>query len=96
MARTKSEGNYCALCERNVSDVTLHHLIPKAKGGKFTDTVLLCQPCHTTLHLAFTNKELATTYNSISALQEAEPLQKYLKWIRNKRIEKIANRKKKR
>jgi hypothetical protein len=84
----------CALCEREVHKVTYHHLIPKQKGGKHTDTVPLCQPCHTTLHVTFSNAELATIYNSIPALQAAEPLQKYLNWIKNKRIEKIIQRQK--
>lgn len=85
----------CALCEREVSTVTYHHLIPKQKGGKHTDTVPLCQPCHTTLHVMFSNAELATIYNNIPALQASEQLQKYLKWIKNKRIEKISQRRKK-
>jgi hypothetical protein len=84
----------CALCEREVNKVTYHHLIPKQKGGKHTDTVPLCQPCHTTLHATFSNAELATMYNSIPALQAAERLQKYLNWIKNKRIEKISQRRK--
>ncbi len=71
----------CALCKRNVSTITLHHLVPKEEGGRYADTVPLCQPCHTTLHATFSNKELATLYNSIQKLQAAEALQKYLKWI---------------
>lgn len=90
------EETKCFLCERNVSMITLHHLIPKEEGGKYADKVPLCQPCHTTLHLTFSNKELATLYNTIPRLQTAEALQKYLKWIRNKPIEKITSRRKKR
>lgn len=85
----------CALCEREVSSVTYHHLIPKQKGGKHTTTVPLCQPCHTTLHAIFSNAELAAVYNSIPKLQAAAPLQKYLQWIKNKPIERISNRRKK-
>lgn len=90
------EDVLCALCERNVSNITLHHLVPKQEGGKYADTVPLCQPCHTTLHVTFSNRELAILYNSIPKLQAAEGLQKFLKWIRNKPIEKINNRRKKR
>jgi 5-methylcytosine-specific restriction endonuclease McrA len=86
----------CALCERQVQKVTYHHLIPKQKGGKHTETVPLCQPCHTTLHVTFSNTELANRYNSIPELQKAEPLQKYLGWIKTKRIEKISQKKKRR
>ena len=84
----------CALCEREEHKVTYHHLIPKQKGGKHTHTVPLCQPCQTTLHVTFSNTELANNYNNIPALQEAERLQKYLNWIKNKGIEKINQKRK--
>jgi 5-methylcytosine-specific restriction endonuclease McrA len=89
------ENTTCALCQRKVSMITYHHLIPKQKGGKHTDTVPLCQPCHTTLHLTFTNRQLADEYNKIDKLKAAEPLQKYLNWISSKRLEKIASKRKK-
>lgn len=90
------ENNECALCEREVQNLSLHHLVPREEGGRFSEKVPLCQPCHTTLHLTFTNKELARQYCTIPALQEAEPLQKYLNWIRTKKIEKISNRRSRR
>jgi 5-methylcytosine-specific restriction endonuclease McrA len=86
------ENNLWALCEREVLNLSLHHLVPREEGGRFSEKVPLCQPCHTTLHLTFTKRELARQYNTIPALQEAEPLQKYLNWIRTKKIEKISNR----
>ncbi|MDO1445613.1 HNH endonuclease signature motif containing protein [Rhodocytophaga aerolata] len=94
--KSGAELTMCALCERQVQKVTYHHLIPKQKGGKHTETVPLCQPCHTTLHVTFSNTELANRYNSIPVLQQAEPLQKYLGWIKTKRIEKISQKKKRR
>jgi 5-methylcytosine-specific restriction enzyme A len=95
MQHIKNQDIACALCGRKVSMLTYHHLLPKQKGGKYTDTVPLCQPCHTTIHLTFSNRELANQYNSIEKLKSAEPLQKYLNWIQGKRIEKIANKRKK-
>ena len=68
-----------------------HHLLPKQKGGKHTETVDLCQPCHSTIHLTFTNRDLALLYNTIPALRSAEALQKYLNWVRPKRIRRISN-----
>lgn len=94
MEADKIQKLSCALCERNVCMVSYHHLIPKQKGGKHTDTVALCQPCHTTLHLTFTNQQLAKEYNTIDKLRSAEPLQKYLNWIQGKRIEKLSNKRK--
>lgn len=88
----KQQELVCALCGRVVLYLTRHHLVPREEGGRYGATAELCQPCHSTLHLTFSNRDLATTYNSIPALQEAEALQKYLRWVRNKRLERIANR----
>ncbi|RIJ34133.1 HNH endonuclease [Pontibacter oryzae] len=86
----------CELCQREVQSLSRHHLVPREEGGRYGATAELCQPCHSTLHLTFSNRELALQYNTIPALQQAEPLQKYLKWVRNKRIQKISNKRGKR
>ncbi len=88
-------GKICALCERLVSTVTWHHLVPREEGGRYSETVPLCQPCHATIHTFFTNKELKKTFHTIEALQAAERLQTYLRWIRNTRLERISNKGKK-
>ena len=80
---------YCQLCEREVEKTTKHHLTPKQHGGKYGPTADLCRACHNTLHNTFSNKELASTLNTISLLQTSEKLQKYLNWIKNKKIEKL-------
>ncbi|WP_276497396.1 HNH endonuclease [Pontibacter litorisediminis] len=95
MAKNQEE-QVCELCGREVQHLSRHHLVPREEGGRYGATADLCQPCHSTLHLTFSNRELAQVYNSIPALQQAEPLQKYLKWVRGKRIEKISNRRGKR
>lgn len=82
----------CALCERQVSYVTLHHLVPKEEGGHYGERVPLCQPCHVTLHSLFSNKELKQHFHSVESLRKAERLQKYLAWIRTKNIERISNK----
>lgn len=82
----------CALCGREVGFTTLHHLVPREEGGKYGPTAPLCQPCHSTVHLTYSNKELAVLYNSIPALQASEGLQKYLHWVKTKRLDKITNR----
>jgi 5-methylcytosine-specific restriction enzyme A len=88
----KKEEQHCELCGREVQQVSRHHLVPREEGGRYGATADLCQPCHSTLQLTFTNRELAILYNSIPALQTAEPLQKYLKWVKDKRLERITNR----
>lgn len=92
MRQRHAEEIICQLCNRRVSFVTKHHLLPKQEGGKHSETVNLCQPCHSTIHLTFSNQDLAKEFKSISALQQAEPLRKYLKWIKNKNLDKIRNR----
>ncbi|WP_066504636.1 HNH endonuclease [Rufibacter sp. DG15C] len=88
----ESADPVCGLCEREVGFTTLHHLIPREEGGKHGPTVPLCQPCHSTIHLTYTNKELAVLYNNVHALRASEGLQKYLSWVKNKRLDKITNR----
>jgi 5-methylcytosine-specific restriction endonuclease McrA len=93
MFESASENGYsCALCERQVSYVTLHHLIPKEEGGRYGKRIPLCQPCHVTLHSLFTNKELKKEFHSVESLRKAERLQNYLAWIRTKKIERISNK----
>lgn len=81
----------CALCERMVGRISLHHLVPREEGGRYSETVPLCQPCHSTIHLAYSNRELAQHYHTIALLQQAPALQKYLNWIKKRPIERISN-----
>lgn len=92
---TTSEAR-CELCERSVRHVSRHHLVPREEGGRHGPTAELCQPCHSTVHLLLTNRELAKNYASVEALRGAGELQKYLHWVRRSRVEHIANRRKKR
>ncbi|WP_324671642.1 HNH endonuclease [Hymenobacter sp. GOD-10R] len=82
----------CQLCLRHVRHVTRHHLVPREEGGRYGPVADLCQPCHSTVHLLLSNRELARKYGTIEALREAEELQKYLHWIRRSRVEHISNR----
>jgi hypothetical protein len=106
MPRRRSENYYvdssassevrCELCERSVRHVSRHHVVPREEGGRYGPTVNLCQPCHSTVHLLLTNRELARKYPSVEALRGAEELQKYLHWVRRSRVEHISNRRRKR
>ncbi len=92
ISSAKPTGNCCALCEREVQQLSRHHLIPREEGGRHGPTADLCQPCHSSVHLLLDNKELARQYHTIEALRNAEKLQKYLHWIRRSRVERISNR----
>ncbi len=70
----------CALCEREVSSVTRHHLVPRSEGGK--ETIDLCTACHKTLHSFFTNRTLSTELHSIETLRQQPEIARYLAWVR--------------
>jgi 5-methylcytosine-specific restriction protein A len=70
----------CALCERRVRQVTMHHLVPKSEGGR--EVVELCQPCHKTLHSFFTNRTLLNELHTIDSLRAEPEIARYLAWIR--------------
>ncbi|MFK7808532.1 MAG: HNH endonuclease [Saprospiraceae bacterium] len=76
----------CPICKRSLEtkNISKHHLIPKSKGGKHGDTVMLHNICHQKIHSLFTEKELAKELNTIEKLLEKEELQKFIKWVRKK------------
>ena len=78
----------CPLCNRPMIEgpsVDLHHLIPKSRKGR--ETVLIHLICHRKIHSVFTEKELATKYNTIEKLQTHEEIQNFITWVKNKHPE---------
>jgi hypothetical protein len=74
----------CALCERVIPpDVpqSKHHLVPKLKGGKSGETVLLHHICHKEIHAAISESELASKYASADSLRAHPRLAKFIKWV---------------
>ena len=59
-----------------------HHLIPKLKGGKIGETVLLHHICHKEIHASLTEAELARDYHSIDALRQHPRIAKFINWIK--------------
>ncbi len=74
----------CPLCERPIpqSQRDEHHLVPRLKGGKLTQT--MHRICHRQIHALFTETELARQYNSAEALLEHPEVQKFVAWVRKK------------
>lgn len=70
----------CPLCERETDegDMSDHHLVPKMKGGKETETI--CHPCHRQIHALFDNYRLAKELYTVESLQNEPNFAKYLKW----------------
>jgi 5-methylcytosine-specific restriction endonuclease McrA len=70
----------CPLCVRETDpkDMSDHHLVPKSKGGRDTETI--CHPCHRQIHALFDNRRLAKELDSVEALLAEPTFAKYLKW----------------
>ena len=74
----------CPLCLRPIpADVpqSLHHLIPKLKGGKGGETVLLHHICHREIHATLTEAELAREFCTTDALRAHPRLAKFIRWV---------------
>jgi hypothetical protein len=74
----------CPLCGRPIPPgvpQSLHHLIPKLKGGKGGPTVLMHQICHNEVHATLTEAELARDYATPEALRAHPRLAKFAAWV---------------
>ncbi|GAB4543741.1 MAG: hypothetical protein Tsb0014_37560 [Pleurocapsa sp.] len=75
----------CQLCQRELKQLTVHHLIPKqAVKRKKADpgaTVEICAACHRQLHSFYTNAELAQSLNTLEKLKSEPKMSKFLQWL---------------
>ena len=78
--RDATEPSACALCGREVADLTKHHVRPRQYGG--TETEWICSACHRQVHALFTNRTLATELDTLEKLKAAPEMQRYLAWAR--------------
>ena len=73
----------CPLCLRPIPEgvpQSLHHLIPKLKGGKGGPSVLLHSLCHREIHATLSEAELARGYSTMEALRTHPRLAKFIAW----------------
>ncbi len=74
----------CPLCGRPIPPgvpQSRHHLVPRLKGGKGGETVLLHQICHKEIHATLTEAELARSYSTPEALRAHPHLEKFARWV---------------
>lgn len=80
---TAEKPDRCWLCQRRLERrVQWHHTVPKAKKGR--DTVPVHPICHRTIHLHFTNAELARIDSAREPLLANPEIAKFLEWIADK------------
>jgi hypothetical protein len=90
MRQETPDDPVCPLCGRAIparSRQSLHHLVPKLRGGKGGPTVLLHQICHNEIHATFTETELARTYNTVDALRGHPRIARFIAWVRKRPAE---------
>ena len=74
----------CPLCDRPIpSSVSqsLHHLVPRLRGGRHGETVRLHQICHNEIHATLSETELARYYSTIEALRTHPKIEKFIRWV---------------
>jgi len=73
----------CQLCGREGDGKYFekHHL---ELQNKKSETITVCHQCGDQLHLMFSNYELKTKLFSLSALLNEEKVLYYIRWVRNK------------
>lgn len=74
----------CPLCLRPIPpDVpqSLHHLIPRSRGGKGGPTVLLHHICHKEVHAALSESDIARHYTTVEALRRHPRIARFVAWV---------------
>jgi hypothetical protein len=70
----------CPLCERPNFFPSDHHMVPRSRGGRSTETI--CADCHRSIHSVFTNKQLEKEYHTAEALLAHPTFAKAMDFLR--------------
>jgi 5-methylcytosine-specific restriction endonuclease McrA len=86
------QSQKCQLCQREMAQLTVHHLIPrqtvKRKQANVGETIAICAACHRQIHSFYNNLKLARELNTIEKLQSEPKMRKFLNWISKQKPEK--------
>lgn len=83
--RASPDAGICELCERAVERFTVHHLVPRARGGNHGPTALLCPTCHRQVHAMFSVTTLAGELYSVRLLRANPRVVDFLRWMRKQK-----------
>ncbi len=81
---TDAPDPICPLCGRPIPPgvpQSLHHLVPRLKGGKGGPTVLLHHICHKEIHATLSEAELARSFSTPEALRAHPRLARFIAWV---------------
>ena len=84
-----NKNTSCLVCGQELGNknTSRHHLVPRSKGGKNSETIRIHNICHDKIHSVFTEKELKVTFSSVEKIKENEVMIKFIKWVSNKKID---------
>ncbi len=80
-----SQSAACELCLRDTDRYTVHHLVPRSRGGRFGPKAKLCPTCHRQLHALFSEATLAKELHSIDLIRANPQMSEYLRWARRQK-----------
>lgn len=86
-AGSMTDQPICPLCHRPIpphAKASLHHLVPKLKGGRNGPTALMHAICHNEIHAALTEAELARDYRTVEALRTHPRLARFIEWVQGR------------
>ncbi len=75
----------CELCLRESPKFTVHHLVPRSRGGKFGPKAKLCPTCHRQLHALFSESTLAKELDSLERIRVNPEMASYVEWVRRQK-----------
>lgn len=92
-SQTSIRPDACQLCGRRVEHLTRHHLIPRmrhrakrtrrsfARADLNHRIAWLCRPCHSHVHTVLSEKELASSFNTLVALAKHPDIKRFCDWL---------------